>query len=104
MRATTSPLEGNRMRLSVEVEESEISEALDATVKRLSSQVRIPGFRPGRVPRPVLEARMGGAEALRQQAIGDALPDLYATVKRLSSQVRIPGFRPGRVPRPVLEA
>src|SRR5487761_1649063 len=78
MRATTSPLEGNRMRLSVEVEESEISEALDATVKRLSSQVRIPGFRPGRVPRPVLEARMGGAEALRQQAIGDALPDLYA--------------------------
>ena len=78
MRATASPVEGNKMRLSVEVEESEVSEALDATVKRLARQVRIPGFRPGRVPRPVLEARMGGAEALRQQAIGDALPDLYA--------------------------
>ena len=38
----------------------------------------MPGFRPGRVPRPVLEARLGGADALRQQALSDALPDLYA--------------------------
>ena len=78
MRATVAPEEGNRIRLSVEVDEAEISAAMDATVKRLGRQVRVPGFRPGKVPRPVLEARLGGAEALRAQAIGDALPDLYA--------------------------
>lgn len=78
MRATASPVEGNKMRLSVEVDESELDEALDDTVRRLSSQVRVPGFRPGHVPRPVLEARLGGAEALRRQAIEDALPDIYA--------------------------
>jgi trigger factor len=78
MRATAEPVEGNRVRLSVEVDEGEIDEALDATVQRLARQVRVPGFRPGRVPRPVLEARLGGAEALRQQALSDALPDLYA--------------------------
>lgn len=78
MRATAAPEEGNRIRLSVEVDEAEISAAMDATVKRLGRQVRVPGFRPGKVPRPVLEARLGGAEALRAQAIGDALPDLYA--------------------------
>ncbi|MHB8681794.1 MAG: trigger factor [Acidimicrobiales bacterium] len=78
MRATVAPVEGNRMRLSVEVDEAEVDEALDATVRRLAKQVRVPGFRPGRVPRPVLEARLGGPEALRQQAISDALPDLYA--------------------------
>ena len=78
MRATAAPVEGNRVRLSVEIDESEVDAALDTTVKRLSRDVRVPGFRPGRVPRPVLEARMGGAEALRQQAISDALPDLYA--------------------------
>jgi len=78
MRATAAPVEGNRVRLSVEVDESEVDEALDATVQRLSRQVRVPGFRPGKVPRPVLEARMGGAVALRQQALSDALPDLYA--------------------------
>jgi len=78
MRATAAPVEGNRVRLSVELDEAEVDEALDSTVRRLARDVRVPGFRPGRVPRPVLEARMGGAGALRQQAISDALPDLYA--------------------------
>jgi len=66
------------MRLSVEVDEAEIDQALDATVRRLSQQIKVPGFRPGHVPRQVLEARLGGAGALRRQAISDALPDLYA--------------------------
>src|ERR1700722_8696065 len=78
MRATAAPVEGNRVRLSVELDESEVDEALNSTVRRLARDVRVPGFRPGRVPRPVLEARLGGAEVLRQQAISDALPDLYA--------------------------
>jgi trigger factor len=78
MRATAEPVDGNKIRLSVEVDESEVDEALDATVRRLAKQVRVPGFRPGRVPRQVLEARLGGATALRQQALSDALPDLYA--------------------------
>jgi trigger factor len=78
MRATAEPLEGNRVRLSVEVDAGEVDEAMDAAVRRLSREVRVPGFRPGRVPRPVLEARLGGAGALRQQALSDAIPDLYA--------------------------
>jgi len=78
MRATAEPVEGNRVRLSVVVDESEVDQALDATVRRLATQVRVPGFRPGKVPRQVLEARIGGASALRQQALSDALPDLYA--------------------------
>ena len=78
MRATAAPAEGNRMRLSVEVDEAEVDDALEATFRRLSRQVRVPGFRPGKVPRQVLEARLGGPDALRQQAISDALPDLYA--------------------------
>ena len=78
MRATAAPVEANRVRLSVEVDEAEIDEAVDTTAKRLTSEMRVPGFRPGHVPRPVLEARLGGASALRQQAISDALPDLYA--------------------------
>jgi trigger factor len=78
MRATAEPLEGNRVRLSVEVDAGEVDEAMDAAVRRLARQVRVPGFRPGRVPRPVLEARLGGAGALRQQALSDVIPDLYA--------------------------
>ena len=78
MRATTEPLEGNKIRLSVEVEETEVDRAVDDMVRTLSRRARVPGFRPGKVPRRVLEARMGGIVAIREEAIREALPDFYA--------------------------
>ncbi len=78
MRATTEPLEGNLVRLSVEIDEPEFDKALGDVVKTLATQIRVPGFRPGKVPRKVLEARMGGAGALRAEALREALPDFYA--------------------------
>jgi trigger factor len=78
MRATAAPEEGNKVRLSVEIDESEMDEALDEVMKRLSREVKVPGFRPGKVPRRVIEARMGGAVAVRSEALREALPDFYA--------------------------
>jgi trigger factor len=71
-------MEGNLVRLSVEVDEPEFDKALGDVVRTLAQQVRVPGFRPGKVPRQVLEARMGGAGALRAEALREALPDFYA--------------------------
>jgi trigger factor len=78
MRATAEPIEGNLVRLSVEVDEPEFDRALGDVVRTLAQQVRVPGFRPGKVPRRVLEARMGGAGALRAEALRESLPDFYA--------------------------
>jgi trigger factor len=78
MRATAEPEEGNKVRLSIEIDEAEIDEALDEVMRRLSREVRVPGFRPGKVPRRVIEARMGGASAVRGEALREALPDFYA--------------------------
>jgi trigger factor len=78
MRATTEPLQGNLIRLSVEIDEPEFDRAMGDVVRTLAQQVRVPGFRPGKVPRKVLEARMGGAGALRAEALREALPDFYA--------------------------
>jgi trigger factor len=78
MRATAAPEEGNKVRLTVEIDEAEMDEALDDVVKRLSREIRVPGFRPGKVPRKVLETRMGGPTALRSEAIREALPDFYS--------------------------
>src|ERR1019366_5860708 len=78
MRATSEVVDNNPVKLTVEVEESEIDSALDDVVHSIGRQARIPGFRPGRVPRKVLEARMGGAVALRAEALREALPDFYA--------------------------
>jgi trigger factor len=78
MRATAEPLEGNLVRLSVEIDEPEFESALGNVVKSLAKEIRVPGFRPGKVPRKVLEARMGGAGALRAEALRESLPDFYA--------------------------
>ena len=78
MRATAEALEGSKVRLSVEVDESEVDRALEQTVRKLSREVRVPGFRPGKVPRRVLEARLGGSANLRSEALREALPEFYA--------------------------
>lgn len=78
MHASATTIDDGRVRLSVEVEEAEVDKALADAISSLSSQLRIPGFRPGRVPRQVLEARMGGRQALRAEALREVIPGLYA--------------------------
>src|SRR3974377_1563151 len=78
MRATAEPLEGKLVRLSVEIDEPRFDPALGDGGHTLARHVRVPGFRPGKVPRKVLEARMGGAGALRAEALRESLPDFYA--------------------------
>ena len=78
MRATSETVENNKVKLSIIVDDADIETALTSVVKTLGHQVRIPGFRPGKVPRKVLEARMGGAGALRAEALRESLPDFYA--------------------------
>lgn len=77
MRASAEPLEGNQVKLTVEVDEEEIRRAEDETLRRLTREARIPGFRPGKVPRRLLEARLG-PKALREEVLRDVLPRLYA--------------------------
>ena len=78
MKATASPVESSKVRLTVEVDAEEIEAALNEAVKTLGHQVRVKGFRPGKVPRKVLEAQLGGPGALRAEALRTSLPDFYA--------------------------
>ena len=77
---TTSvePLEGNKVRLKIAVPAQEFEKAIDAAFRKLAREVRMPGFRPGKAPRQLLEARLGTGAA-REQALRDALPEYYAT-------------------------
>jgi len=76
MKSTVEALEGNKVKLLVEVEAAEFEVALDQAFRRMAKEVRIPGFRPGKVPRRVLEARVGSTAA-RQEALREALPGYY---------------------------
>lgn len=73
MRTSVEPLEGHKVKLSVEVDEEEIRRDEADTLNRLTREVSLPGFRPGRVPRRVLEHRLG-VKGIRQEVLRDALP------------------------------
>ncbi|HVA74659.1 MAG TPA: trigger factor [Acidimicrobiales bacterium] len=81
MKAVVEPLEGNKVKLSIEVEEDEFEKAIDAAFRKIAREVRIPGFRPGKAPRRILEARLG-KEAGRTEALRDALPGYYSQALR----------------------
>jgi trigger factor len=81
VKTTVEPLEGNKVKLSVEVDEEEFESAIDSAFKKIAREVRIPGFRPGKAPRRILEARLG-KDIARGQALQDALPEYYAKAVR----------------------
>jgi trigger factor len=74
---TVEPLDGNKVRLHVAVPAAEFEKAIDAAFREISREVKIDGFRPGKVPRRILEARIG-TDLARDRALRDALPGYYA--------------------------
>jgi len=77
METTVEQLEGNTVKLHVVISEAEFEPAIEAAFRTLAREVRIPGFRPGKAPRRILEARFG-PEVAREQALKDGLPEFYA--------------------------
>ncbi|CAB4606367.1 unannotated protein [freshwater metagenome] len=81
VKSTLEALEGNKVKLSIEVDEAEFDRNLDAAFRKIAQEVRLPGFRPGKAPRRVLEARIG-IDAARGQAIQDAIPEYLSKAVR----------------------
>ena len=77
MKTDVEELSPTRVRLSVEVPFDELKPSLDKAYREVGRQVRIKGFRPGRVPPPVIDRRVG-RDVVLSQAVNDAIPDLYA--------------------------
>ncbi|MEO3946990.1 trigger factor [Gorillibacterium sp. CAU 1737] len=77
MKATWEKIEKNQGVLTVEVEAERVAVALDKAFKKVAPKVSIPGFRKGKVPRSMFEARYG-VESLFQDALDILLPEVYA--------------------------
>ncbi len=76
MKSTVEQLSPTRVRINVEVPFGELKPDFDRAYKELAKQVRLPGFRPGKAPAKLLEARVG-KEAILDQVINEALPSRY---------------------------
>jgi trigger factor len=69
-------LSPTRVKLTIEVPFEELKPNVDRAYREVARQVRIPGFRPGRVPPRVIDQRIGRGAVL-EQAVQDAVPQLY---------------------------
>ncbi|MFN5515375.1 MAG: trigger factor [Cyanobacteriota bacterium] len=76
MKVTQEKLPASRLRLAIEIPADQSRKAHEATLKQLANTVRIPGFRPGKIPRPVLIQRLG-AGYIKAKVLEDLISSTY---------------------------
>jgi len=77
MTANVTKLDENKVRLDIEVTPETVRKGVEAKIKELGRQVRVPGFRPGKAPRRVIENRLG-RDFIYMEALQDQLPGWYS--------------------------
>jgi trigger factor len=76
MQITRTPAPGSTVRLEIELPPERLDRAVDAAVRALARRTRIPGFRPGKAPRPVLERHLGPGVVM-DEALDHLMQDAY---------------------------
>jgi trigger factor len=77
LKTTLTELGESRVRLQVEVPPAEVEGRVERKARQLGSQLKLPGFRKGKVPAPLVIQRMG-REAILEEAVRDTLSSWYA--------------------------
>lgn len=76
MKASWEKIEKNKVQLTIEVDADQVAVALDKAFKKVAGKINVPGFRKGKVPRSIFEAKFG-VESLYQDALDIILPEAY---------------------------
>ncbi|WP_333620192.1 trigger factor [Dietzia sp.] len=77
MKSTVEQLASTRVKITVEVPFEELKPDFDRAYKALAGQVNVPGFRPGKAPAKIIEARVGRGAVL-EQVVNDMIPARYS--------------------------
>jgi trigger factor len=81
MTSTLTRLAPTQVALEFSITDRELAEAEDRAFRRLAKNVRLPGFRKGKVPRRIFEQTYG-SETLTSQAVDEIVPEVYAKAVR----------------------
>ena len=76
MQITRTPAPGSTVRLEIELPPERLDRAVQSAVQALARRTRIPGFRPGKAPRPVLERHLGPGVVM-DEAVDHLMQDAY---------------------------
>ncbi len=79
MKVTLERLPESRVLLDIEVDQERLEQSLQVAYRKVASKAKIPGFRPGKAPRHIVE-RAIGREGLIREALDQLVPDVYNDV------------------------
>src|SRR5439155_26608920 len=81
MQITVEETDKHVVRLRVEVPPEEFERDLDRAYRKVAGQVKIPGFRKGKVPKKIIDAR-AGREHVLEEFIKDSVPSYYVRARQ----------------------
>lgn len=76
MKVSTERIPESQVVLKIEVDDDQLEKAKASAYRRLSAKARIPGFRPGKAPRNIVEQHLG-EHTILHEALDRLLPELY---------------------------
>ena len=83
-------LEKSMVELTIEVSAADFEAAVEKAYRKQRGQVRLPGFRPGKAPRKMIE-RMYGDGFFYEEAVNIILPDAYASAVK-EQELEVVGY------------
>ncbi|WP_300009049.1 trigger factor [Pseudonocardia sp.] len=87
MKSTVERLSPTRVRINVEVPFDELKPDFDRAYKKIAQQVKVPGFRPGKVPARIIDARLGRGAVL-DEVVNAAVPAKYGEAVSAADEVK----------------
>ncbi len=81
MQTTLEETDKHKVKLTVEVAPEEFGKDLDRAYRKIANQVRVPGFRKGKVPKKIIDAQVG-REAVLEEFLSDSVPVYYRDAVR----------------------
>lgn len=81
MQTTVQETDKHKVKLTIEVPPDEFGRDLDRAYRKVAQQVKVPGFRKGKVPRKVIDAQIG-REAVLGEFLEDSVPTYYRDALR----------------------
>ena len=81
MKSAVESLSPTRVRISIDIDFTDLEPHVSAAYQSISERIVIPGFRKGKVPRQMIDQRVGRGTVL-DEAINSALPDFYTQAAR----------------------
>jgi len=78
MQTTVENTDKHTVKLTIEVPPEQVDKDLDRTYRAIAREIKIPGFRPGKAPKPIIDAQVG-RDVVLEEFVQQSVPDYFRT-------------------------